>query len=845
MTSIGDGAFRYCSSLTSIELPNSVTSIGSHAFYGCSSLTSIELPNSVTSIGTYAFYKCSRDLIIYGSSGSYAETYAKNNNIKFETISFGMSGIYVGKLNISTIGGDSASYDDYTVEIDGTTYKISPSADLAIYNTLTDFILSQKREQKVVYQIKNGCLYKIADIASVLVPKVSVIATPDSFIYNDGAFQQTSLQAEVKLECMVSGTSPFKKEQLKSVEGLEITADTMRLFFDSDILKFKNLLGVEVSEKKEKNVTLSLNTVISETYTVYIKSGYVPDKVNTQVEIKGYLEGSGDAEGPFTYPGKITITNMDIQRKLAIEKNNNLTFDQLTSMQSTLDNKTTVGLSAELYTYFTNAQVKEIERFLTVYYSCAVEADRLTGEDALADLTDTLKKKVRDKLLSKLGINSIAKNLGVRTGNYEVNVKGIGKDGEEYTVVFSGTIQAYLNAKDKPYAATISCSYVVTGTGSAKGQKISGTGGVTYANFENFADLMLSYINYAYSSSWGKKADTIASMMISKPLDEFVGGKYTNKIYNLSLNMAKGKDIQDIVVDDLKSDSKNYIKKWLNKFLIKCPVDVYVYNDEEELCGKIEDNIVTNLTDEVSLVVCGDEKYVYVAGHTYSIKLVGNASGSMTYQIEEYNGTELKRTVTTENIPLSKGKTYVSTLTGMPYLDNAVYAVYPENSETPMQITSDTYQDANVYYSMQDYGTENQNTTPGAGTISGQTGNTTHKHSWSKWITTSKATVFAAEVQQRTCSGCKKTEKRSVGTKLKPAIKINVTTVPLKVKQSTTKVTVSGLANGDSVKSWKSSNTKIVKVDNKGKITAQGKTGKATITVTLASGLTKKCCGKL
>ena len=59
VTIIGESAFFYCTSLTNITIPSSVTSIGNFAFYYCESLTGITIPDNVTSIGDWTFYKCS------------------------------------------------------------------------------------------------------------------------------------------------------------------------------------------------------------------------------------------------------------------------------------------------------------------------------------------------------------------------------------------------------------------------------------------------------------------------------------------------------------------------------------------------------------------------------------------------------------------------------------------------------------------------------------------------------------------------------------------------------------------------------------------------------------------
>ena len=58
VTSLGWACFTYCSSLTSITIPNSVTSVGEYCFSACRSLTSITIPDSVTSLGFYCFEGC-------------------------------------------------------------------------------------------------------------------------------------------------------------------------------------------------------------------------------------------------------------------------------------------------------------------------------------------------------------------------------------------------------------------------------------------------------------------------------------------------------------------------------------------------------------------------------------------------------------------------------------------------------------------------------------------------------------------------------------------------------------------------------------------------------------------
>ena len=79
---IDDRAFMKCRSLRFLEIPSSVTFIGYWAFFLCEALEELWIPASVTEIHWGAISNCPK-LTIHAPAGSYAEQYAKENNIPF------------------------------------------------------------------------------------------------------------------------------------------------------------------------------------------------------------------------------------------------------------------------------------------------------------------------------------------------------------------------------------------------------------------------------------------------------------------------------------------------------------------------------------------------------------------------------------------------------------------------------------------------------------------------------------------------------------------------------------------------------------------------------------------
>lgn len=154
VTSIGRYAFLGCSSLTGVmTIPDSVTSIERYAFLDCIGLAGVIIPDSVTSIDMDALgcfrsedgWETMPDFIIYGTSGSEAERYAKEYGLTFLLSSGGdLSGGGNDRTDISragiTLEKTSYPYDgkpktpSVTVTLDGKTLVFNTDYTVAYSN---------------------------------------------------------------------------------------------------------------------------------------------------------------------------------------------------------------------------------------------------------------------------------------------------------------------------------------------------------------------------------------------------------------------------------------------------------------------------------------------------------------------------------------------------------------------------------------------------------------------------------------------------------------------------------------------------------------------------------------
>ena len=129
VTSIDRYALSHCTSLTSIDIPSGVTSIGDRAFEDCSGLTSIDIPNSVTTISDYVFEDCSGlTSCTIGSGVTYVGPFAFNGTPWIVTYSADVNNQYGNIVYINDIAYKKVSDSITYVQFKETTKRITEYA---------------------------------------------------------------------------------------------------------------------------------------------------------------------------------------------------------------------------------------------------------------------------------------------------------------------------------------------------------------------------------------------------------------------------------------------------------------------------------------------------------------------------------------------------------------------------------------------------------------------------------------------------------------------------------------------------------------------------------------------
>ena len=159
VTNIGECAFSSCESLTSINIPNSVASIGEGTFDFCCSLTSIEIPNSVTNIEGWTFSNCTSLICInipYGVT-NIGEC-AFGNCISLTSISIPNSVTSIGYLAF----GECTSLTNINIP-----NSVISIGDSAFYNCSS---LIRINIPNSVTTIENNAFEKCSSLINIFIP---------------------------------------------------------------------------------------------------------------------------------------------------------------------------------------------------------------------------------------------------------------------------------------------------------------------------------------------------------------------------------------------------------------------------------------------------------------------------------------------------------------------------------------------------------------------------------------------------------------------------------------------------------------------------------------------------
>ena len=923
------GPFSGAEYLSTIILADGSDTILEGCFIDMPNLLKIVIPESVINVTENSnAFKNSKNVKIYGIKGSSAEVYAEEKNIEFvpveststveRTVVGELGQVDTSKKTI-TVGGIAYGASDDLIK-QAVEMKMLHLVSMVVCNVKSSEIVRMDSVQDVV-TVSNKITvlkYPLGTVASGSLETSTKTLEYDEGNDGNGIYSEDSITVKVTLEGKIKSEYICSEQQIEKIKETikKVKVNKLKIKLEGKGLQFdlKEQFGIPVSmdEIVLEDPSVELGKKGTSYFTLNVNSSYIPKEKNETIKISSEIMLDGEES---YNPGnrstcKVEILNHAYQRQQARKKQKEAEARRpIVNAANAVSQANVVALDTNFVnTFLYPKQQQSLQAFLNVWLTMILNSDKFSYSEYTKK-----EKDLRNEVLKKLGINEKTFNKGKTleaTSSIDFTKSRYGK----ITIFAKVTSHNfYLGVKD-PYAAFGTIELRVIGANPPNKPTSNSSSGFAYANVSSFAnqvkDAAEAELKIAYKSAWADDADKIMEylppIIVNDTINDILKEKYgtfSNIIFQVSFDEAeKAANAKKRVSVPVGSGIGN---------TVGC-VNMNVFDRYGELCGAIRNGVVDPGLEGVSMTVEDGMQYVYLMEDSYTVQLVGTQSGTTSYQIEEYSGSELVRTVKYDDITIRKGQIIEGNVPDALFNATNRYDL-TYSSGRVLNATEDTWDGGsservfvegisldqskavlkpgeqlslnasilpeNADWQLVDWNSSNKETATvnGEGTVKAVSEGTAvitvttveggYEASCTVTVSKDEDTPSGDDKPSGgdTPSGDDKPsggdtptggskpsgdnkpsggQAVSGGNTQTVRPKLNMKTIPLKVKQSTKLLKVLNMPSGVKVKSYSVTNKKIASVSKKGVIKAKKK-GKTTLSVVLSNGTVLKAAVKV
>ena len=640
------------SSIENIEIPESVKTIESSAFYGCSKLQKITIYPWVTEgkIEKDVFSGCSA-LTIYGVEGSYAQTYASDNNIKFKSF------VLENYTEVGTLTKVDAG--NGIIGIDDKEYEVSNSFDL----TFATKILVDYPNKNIICEIHNGEAGRFWAVNDIMQMKASITnrstgGGSSKLYYTDGSMSSDSIDFQVKLSYEMTGDCPYTTHDLEGLTSLKVDVESLRIKLNGDGMTLEPHSASNDKQllKGSKNSPIEIvpGEPVTYNFSVNIDSGYYPSAVNTTSSITAELKYAGKDTYITPMIGNsiyaIHINNRDQEKaEREARKNQQESAKAVNSAVAKVKRDMISLVSFEMNDYLSGQQMKDMQDILSMWIAQAMVSGKLSYS--------TQSSALRDKLFDKLGVNRKSTLFGTTT-TMTTKIRANTAKGRKifrFTVKLNG----YGLGTGNAFSSFGNLTYDVL---DENGNKVeySGVGGTVSANITTFTDsveeLLDSEGKAAFDLGYGNDLNKVAEMIIDDSILKVINkkcGSVSNGMFDLLT--APAKQFRKEATVSRTGKGRVSSVGYIDTESADAIPDFNVIGADGSILAIYKDGAVDEQYNTIFMYEDGDAVHISFGEENCAIQFVNGNAEDVAVVIEEKSDDVTTRTIMYSAISIASG----------------------------------------------------------------------------------------------------------------------------------------------------------------------------------------------